>query len=666
MLLAFLIVNFTGTLLAVRALTDARRQMQEATGYTLGVRGVAFNVFQGLRLSGVVIQKGDQSLFDAERVDVGFEGVSYVRGPVRIKQARMTTVRLVTARFTELIDVMRRFSQKGLPVALYDTFHFSCRDMFFDNMIHMGLSGYLNAVNGQMYTLRGRLTVFKIRYPAFPEFDVFEGSAFYQPFDYEFQATRGDDTFEIAPIELSNTRLKIYGGATIKGLSRAEPAVDLKLEMVNILLDDLPVLNRGNVRARGVIDAVGILKGPIQRPDTSLSVTLKNGEMAFFDALFFSKMKGTAVFAHNQFLSRDMTLDLNGVPFDTELKVFALIDPRIALSLRSQRDVAGAPQFTWQLDGTWKGDHLQGDAEGTVRSAARNSAQQVSFKIDDFRLGYDEDLYLYARTFDLGVNVAANEPASTAGSFDRGARLEYLYGVLRNVPDGFGFKHVKASCYGGTLEGEAYFTSTREQVFAKGEAHVRDVDIRQYVETSSPNSTLTQGQLDGDLRFDNRQDQQIQGQVFVTAGEIERNPILNAVADFLGIVSMKHLAFGNLSVFFNGGRGDYNVKVQLVSEALNAELESKIQAYETMDGYLSATLSTRLLNESRSFSRLLRFLKHDEPSVVFPFKISSYLASPRILWLKNEFKEKIQNKLPERNKRGLQAQVNNFVEQAGN
>jgi len=47
---------------------------------------------------------------------------------------------------------------------------------------------------------------------------------------------------------------------------------------------------------------------------------------------------------------------------------------------------------------------------------------------------------------------------------------------------------------------------------------------------------------------------------------------------------------------------------------------------------------------------------------VFPFKISSYLNSPRILWLRNEFKEKLQNLLPESNKRVLQGQINTMVE----
>jgi hypothetical protein len=81
-----------------------------------------------------------------------------------------------------------------------------------------------------------------------------------------------------------------------------------------------------------------------------------------------------------------------------------------------------------------------------------------------------------------------------------------------------------------------------------------------------------------------------------------------------------------------------------------------------MDGYLSVVISTRLLNESKQFKKILAYIKHDQPSVSFPFKISSYIDSPRILWLKNEFKEKLSNLLPERNKRYLQKQVSSMVE----
>ena len=80
-----------------------------------------------------------------------------------------------------------------------------------------------------------------------------------------------------------------------------------------------------------------------------------------------------------------------------------------------------------------------------------------------------------------------------------------------------------------------------------------------------------------------------------------------------------------------------------------------------MDGYLSVIMSTELLNESKVFKKLLAYIKHDEPVVVFPFKITSYINTPRILWLKNEFKVKLQNLLPESNKRFLQGQVNNMI-----
>ncbi len=660
-------MNCAGTLLAIRMIAVTRAEMAAATDSTLGVRGVSFNIFKGLALTGVTIHRDLELLFDAERLDVGFEGFSYLRRPLRIKDVRVTTLRLVTARFTQLLDVGRRLAHRQMPLAFYDTFQFACRDVFFDDTIHLNVSGYLNAVNSELYTLRGQVALLKVRYAAFPDLEVLEGSAFYEPFDYEFQASRSEERLEIAPIELSNAHLKMFGRATAERITSEDAVVDLRLEMANILLDDLPVLNRGNVRARGVLDLVGVMRGEILCPETALSVSLKNGAFTFLDSLSFSKMDGKAVFSRHQFSGKDLFFELNGVPFAADLTLSAERHPHVALSLRSLSQVAGAPQLTWQMDADWKGDHLRGAAGGSVRYARHNTVQQLAFDFRDFRLGHDEDLYLYSRYFDVGLEAWAVDDTAAApvSIFQRKAQLEYLFGVLRKLPDAFGLKHVKASCYGGNLEGEAYFIPSDEELFVKGELHVRDVTIRKYVSTSAPKSTLTQGQLEGDLRFDNRLTDQVKGQVFVTNGEIERHPILNAVADFLGIASLKRLPFGDLSIFFNGGRGDYSVQVKLASSLVNAELESKVQAYETMDGYLSASLSSQLLKESRTFKKLLTYLKHDEPFVAFPFKISSYISSPRILWLKNEFKEKIQNLLPERNKRYLQGQVSTLIEKVG-
>jgi len=666
--LVILAVNFAGTLLAVRMLGILRGQMAAATPYSLGVRGVSFNVFRGLALTGVTIHRGSQPFFDADRIDVGFEGVSYVRRPLRIKNVRITTLKLVTARFTELVEVGRHLSRWQMPLAFYDTFQFVCRDVAFDNTVTLNVSGYLNAVNSELYTLRGRLVLLKVRCAAFPEFDVFEGSGFTRPFDYEFQASRVEDRLEIAPIELSNARLKVFGAATVEGIAGPAPVIDLKLELPNILLEDMPALNRGNVRACGVLELVGVMRAELLRPQTALTVNFKNGALTLFDSLYFSGMNGKTVFSDNRFSGEGLRLDLNGVPFAADLTLSAAAQPHLDLSLASLSQVAGAPQVIWHMQADWKGDHLRGAAGGSVRYAGgRDTIQQLSFDLRDLRLGYDEDLYLYARTLDVGMKIlaAGGAAATPQGSFQRAAQLEYLFGVLRKQPDGFGLKHVKANCYGGNLEGEASFTPSREEFFARGELHVRDVNLRKYAETSSPASTLTRGQLDGDLRFDNSQADRVKGQAFVKNGEIERNPILNAVADFLGIRSLKCLPFGDLSIFFNGGRGDYAVEVRLASSLVDAEIDGKVQSYETMDGYLSASLSSQLLHESRSFNKLLTYLKHDEPYVIFPFKISSYISSPRILWLKNEFKEKIQKILPERNKRYLQTQISTIIEKAG-
>ena len=126
--------------------------------------------------------------------------------------------------------------------------------------------------------------------------------------------------------------------------------------------------------------------------------------------------------------------------------------------------------------------------------------------------------------------------------------------------------------------------------------------------------------------------------------------------------SLKKIAFDDLSMFFSGGRGEYAAQVKLQSPDVIGVLDGKVTNYEKLDGYLSTSLSTKLLDESKQFRKILIYIKHDEPSVIFAFKISSYLNSPRVLWLKNEFKEKLQNLLPERNKRSLQRQVNSMVE----
>jgi hypothetical protein len=441
-----------------------------------------------------------------------------------------------------------------------------------------------------------------------------------------------------------------------------KPRVDFKIDFPNILLEDFPVLNQPQVRSRGILDGTYKVTGPPGNVQSSLSLRLNQGEFTFFNALLLSKVNGVALMTPEHLTGQDFSLSINDMPLKASFEMYSRQYPHLTLRLSSYMKAAKEPAVEASLSADWLHGSLAGDAEGFFKYQSQQAFNTLSFRLHDFRLGFDENLFLNAKALDGGFVTQSVATKDSRKVFGRDLTLQNLFGVFRTGEEGFFIDRIKAACYDGVLEGKIQVIPEKDMLAAQGEVHLKDVNLRRLAQDSSEPVDLTQGRLDGDLRFDSRLQDQLKGQIFIVNGEIENNPILDGVADFLGVASLKKISFGDLSSFFNGGRGNYSVRVTLTSSLVNGSLEGKVTSYEKMDGYLSVSIATQLLNESKYFKKLLIYLKHDEPSVVFPFKISSYMNSPRILWLRNEFKEKLQHLLPESNKRVLQGQINTMVE----
>ncbi len=660
-------VNLTASLILQRAFRLAVRQLLVTTETSLSAHQVSFNLLRGATISGIELRKNEEVLFASRRLDIGIDVLSLFRKQVKIKNLRFFKPFVSMEKFSETARVLQRVSEtssagKGAYVGMYETLFFQLKNMSLGRAVTGDLSGYLTFIKGDLLVSRGTLTIKQIKFPAIPNADFFEGSHFYKPFDYVFEASARDRDIAVSRFELSNPRLKFNGSGSILG-SGETPRLDIEIDFPNILLEDFPALNQLQVRSHGVLDGVFKVTGPFEKLRTTLGLHLSRGDFMLFNSLSVTKVKGDALMTPERFFGQNFSLDLNGMPLLADFAIYPQDNLHLLLRLTSLYKESDQPAFDWFMSGDWRKEgYLAGEARGAFRYSAQQALNTLSLRLWDFRLGYDEDVFLYARLLNLGLVTESGSGKDRREVFDRKVALEHLFGIVQATEDGLVFDHIKCVCYDGTLEGKVNLSSEEDVLGVKGEVHLRDVSLRKYALTSPSNTSLSQGKLDGDLRFDNNLSDQLKGQIFIVNGEIEKNPILDSVANFLNVTSLKKVSFGDLSAFFNGGRGNYSVQVKLTSSLVNGSLEGKVADYDKMDGYLSVSLATQLLNESSNFKKILTYIKHDQPSVAFSFKISSYVNSPRILWLKNEFKDKLQNLLPERNKRYLQAQLNGMVE----
>jgi len=637
--------------------------------YTLKYSSAVFNLLHGAVIKDLsCVDPQGAVLFETRRLDFGFHAPPILKGQILIKQIKVGESRVYPERISGQMDGLRKvISRLDRNVGLFSTSYLILDHMWLGEDIAIQVHGYVSALKGGLFVSRGEVRLKNI--PALENLDaeaLGEGSLG-EPFDYLLDIEAGEDSFAIVRFEMSNPVLRFFGSGRLEGLSRPEPAINFQLEAPHLILDEMPVLNNENVQTRGLAVLSLNWSGSLSRPVTKAELEILNVDVGLFDSVSISKINGNFTYSGEEATSSAITFQVNQRPFEASLKVgrSGEGDPSITSEIKSVPVAGQDVVFGLNISAVWsKAGRLKGNIDGDWQYSTKALFHHLVMNFQGFEAGIDEDLFITTRDAGLVLEVFSLEDRDKPKEvFRRSFSLDNLFAVVRRQENGFSLEPLKAGCCEGAVEGWLSVISAEGVLTTKAEAHMRGVNLRSFAERSPGETSLILGRLDGDLKLDTTEPKDpLKGQIFVENGRIEQNSLLNAVSDFLGVPSLRRIGFDRLSIFFNGGHAEYFSKVDLQAKEVSAQLEGRIFNYETMDGYLSAVISTRLLNESRQFKKILRYIKHDEPSVVFPFKISSYLESPRVLWLKNVFKDKLLNLLPERNKRFLQKQVNVMIE----
>lgn len=630
------------------------------------MRAVTFNLFSGFSLKEIVFGQEEEKFFSAREINFGFDVLSLLSKSIRIKSIDIEGPALDLKNISNIIILGKKSLDKSgarafdQSVHFFETVYFNVRRAKVNGVVTLDVKGYLSFIKDNLYISRGEVLLKKIQISTVPDIDFFRDSSFYKPFDYVFEAENEGPNFIVSRLEVSNPGLKFTGSGSLLNVP-SKPTAAFEINFFNILLDDFPSINSKVVQSRGIVDSTLQIKGALDNLSILCNSKITNAHLVFFNSIIFSEINGSAVVAVDHIVGQNFSLFCNGIPFSADFVFLNQIAPQLLLQLSSHNvKAAETKDFILRFNADWLNDEFLGNLKSSFRYTTSETSTSIDCNLKDFRLKYEDDLFITAERLSSGFSV---RPAVASGKdyFNSSLSLKHFFGILRRQENGFMLDNLKGNCYDGILDGSIEFVPKGSLISAKGEAHLRGVDVNEFSKDIVPGQYLLSGLLDGDLRLDTESEDILKGQFFVTKGTIENNPILDSVGNFLGISALKKVSFDELSIFFSGGREECSSQVKLKSPQVNGILDGKVSFYDKLDGYLTVRLGTELLNDSKTFKKILTYIRHEEPSVVFPFKISSYVNSPRILWLRNEFKEKLQSMLPERNKRYLQGQVNNMV-----
>lgn len=655
-------VDLSFTFMARKVMTDFKTGLFETQGFDFNFKTVYYNFRKGFVLKGAEFGKGGNVFFSAARIEMGLDTASLLRGKITANRINVFSTCISLKDSAEIESFFKSLYSENFPeLEFSETVYYKLMDAWLGGVVSFDAKGYFSWLRNSLFVSKGELLIKKIQIPALPAIDPFRGSNFYDTFDYVFEAEKEENDFVVTHIDLSNKSLNFTGVGKIKNY-KDDPYVELSINLSNIILDNFPAFNEEYVMSRGIVDSVLDVKGPVTDIKSTLTANVANAAFVFSDSLFLDGVNGLIVITPDKVEGKNFIFNVNGMSCSASFNAHQQDYPHIELQMYSDRKIKEKPAYALSLSADWMEDSLTGDLTFSARHMTQDAVGIVNLKLGDFQLGYKSEFFINVADAGLKLHVGPVDESSDSGFFDEEINLSQLFCKASPQKGGFILEGIKSYCYDGTLEGEAEISSGQGKSGFSGEFHAKDVNLDRFKEQTKRSKDILVGRLDADFKFNSGSDEQLKGQIFIKDGVIEQNPLLNAVADFLGVASLKKISFDDLSIFFNGGKGDYSSKIKLTSSEVNALLDGNIKSYEKMDGYLSVSMSTKKLNESSQFRKILKYIRHDEPYVVFPFKISSYINSPRVLWLKNEFKEKLEGLLPQRNQRYLQKHVNKMVE----
>lgn len=663
--LCILLISSFLSLVFYNKMKEAGDYLKQANGIEIRVKFVYFNPFKGLVIKRLECREGGEIFFKTARLDAGFDLMSLLqRKKISIKNIESYHSHLFLNKMARLSMRGRNPQNSGLDAVLsfFETVHFKAKDVWLNDALNVDFSGYLSVIKQKFFISKGKVFLKVVRIPGVFSLNLLSDNRFNQAFDYAVEVESQEDNLAVSRCELSSSFLGISGSGQIEDYKKDSARISLHMNSMNAILDDLPFMNSASLQSRGFLDIAFAMTGPVNNPDISSSVKLTNAQFTFSDSLSFEKINGSLVFSRNQLAVENFCFSANDMPLCCELNCFFEDSPRILFKLFTPGNALGENSFILDLKGIWLDRNLFANLDLGFRYFSKEKSSKLNFTFKGFHLGYKNGLFFESDWLQASLNSEPSEADTNIHPFSQDLIFKQIFSTIKRTDEYIALDDLRAVCYGGVLNGKIRFSPRKETLSVMGSASMRDIDLSRVFQQSERNVFLLTGRLSGDFGFNTELSPLLKGDFCAVDGSLAQSSLLNAVADFLGVSSLKEVVFNKLNMSFAGSKGDYISKVRLFSPKVNAVLDGKVFGYDKIDGYLLVTLATDLLNESKQFKKILTLIRHSESNVVFPFKISSYVDSPRVIWLKNEFKEKLQNLLPESNKRYLQEQLNGMVE----
>lgn len=655
LLALFLALELSLSLIVNLQLNKAKKSFKSDAGLDLQYTIAFFDIFYGASIKNLSIKQDKTTFFDIGSIRLKLDFLETILKrkisckEVYISRPHIYKVENLDKKYLSYLLATAKNSGNFIKSTLVKTYNLNFMDY-----TEMDIGGYVALAQNKVFLSRGKIRILGATFLGKTEIDQ-SNNLLDVPLDYALDATYTNGDFIINKLELISFSARLALSGRINDYENAFD-LDIKGELKDFMLEDVKQLNNEYVYARGILASRFSLKGPLDVANFRTDINISNANFKISDFLKLNKVNFDLVWDNNGVHSEKVSLLIDTYPANLSFKTVKQ-DGKDMINLEflsPNLDLINDLKLKFQ--GSFQNNVMGGDIEFGFSRTLNNKIfsksydlKGASFNLKDFNFNCK------SAQIQLGEKSQAGETRL------RKLNAQEISGDISMLVDSLQVNDLEASVYGGIISGDLAFKSSDNALNYNSKILLNNVNSASLADDFLSGEYKLSGQLSGSVILNSKLRENITSDIQIVDGELKDNAVLIAIADFFAMPSLKSVAFSNLKIILYKIWNQYDAKVSLFSPDVSIYLDNKSNAGESLDGYLLVKISTALMDESPRFRQLFKYIGYKEPTVYFPFQLKGYLDKPRIEWLENEFKEKIQDFLPESNKKLLQEALNNLV-----
>lgn len=655
-LVVILVIDVSFSFILGHYLEKIRIDLKNSSDLELSEDSYYFEIFNGVLINGLTIKKKNSPIFSTDNIKLKLSLPALIfKKELSLERIKMLNPHIYKSDYPK-DDILRAITHiLEKPNALFKSTIILLTNLNVMETVVLDIDGYVALAQQELLLTRGKINIRKAEFLNTSN-APYINSILNKPINYLFEGRYSGDDFFINKLDLISHSARLLLSGELK-TSNNTINLDIKGELKDFLLDDIQIINNSYLNSTGLLGASFVLKGPIGDIAYNIDIDILNCSLDILHKIAINKINSHLVWDNRGLRSTAASALFNNSPINLNLSIdnkgFSLIN----LEFLSQNQLDILKRVRLDFYGYIHNKFLEGDLITTLDYPKDKQLRSAALDFRDINFNF-ESFGFKSRLLNVLFNNSENW---NSDSELKKMELSDLSCILALSKDVLSIQSINAKLYGGNLKAEVGF-NYQEDIFSyNSKLNLENIQVKDLANEFLSSDYRLTGILSGKINIDSKENELIGGDLDIANGKIEDNAILIAVADFFSMPSLKNIDFSNLKILFRRIWDKFEAQINLTSDNVGLYLDNKFFPDGTMDGYLLAKFTTSLMDESKRFKALFKYIEYKEPKVYFPFKLMGYVNKPRIEWLRNEFKEKLQDFISKGNQKKLQDLLNKMV-----